>query len=130
MSAEAVTNIVEEEHVDKSSVSHGQNNDTAAARNSGGAIEKKAEVGIKDKQPETNAPHTEPKVQVSAHEQDRENQASRRVKEAQRYHERGKGAKGFFRNGRGGHKNQSRFDPTKQEKSNDPVAIRKQVKSP
>ncbi len=72
----------------------------------------------------------ESKIHISAHERDREEQASRRVQEAQKYNNRdkgGRGGRGGNRGGRGGYRNNNRFDPSKQEKTDDPVAIRKQV---
>lgn len=87
--------------------------------------------GSQKSEPATGAPsaesNAEPKVHVSAHERDREEQASRRVQEAQKYNNRDKGGRGGHRGGRGGFRNNNRFDPSRQEKSDDPVAIRKQV---
>lgn len=130
MSAEAVTKVAEEEHVDPASVSHEHDDDQVVTKGLDTAMPKSDDMDVENKQSGANATHTEPRTQVSAHEQDREEQASRRIKEAQRYHERNKGPKGSSRGGRGGYESRNRFDPTKQEKSDDPVAIRKQVKPP
>ena len=75
----------------------------------------------------TYAEKSESKVHISAHERDREHQASRRVQEAQKYNSDRGARRGGFRGGRGGFKNNNRFDPSGQEQSSDPVAIRKQV---
>ena len=81
--------------------------------------------------PATDAPKdtsgVDGNLPVSSHEQDREEQSSRRVQEAQKYNNRDRRGRGGQRGGRGGHRNNNRFDPSKQEKTDDPVAIRKQV---
>ena len=74
-----------------------------------------------------NTMKTVPKVHISAHERDREESSSRRVQEAQKYNNRDKAKRGGLRGRGGSQQNKSRFDPSRQEKSDDPVAIRKQV---
>ena len=128
MSAEEVTNPAEDAPGDTSAVSQGQNVDKAIAGDKGCAAEKENSTVPEKPQSGASMPDTEPKVHNTAHEGDREKQASHRIKEAQRYHERDKDTRKSSRGGRGGYKNNNRFDPTKQEKSDDPVAIRKQVK--
>ena len=97
-------------------------NGASEQTNSKGAIKPESATDVLEAESKV-----EPKVHVSAHERDREEQASRRVQEAQKYHNRDKRGRGGYRGGRGGYRNNSRFDPSKQEKSDDPVAIRKQV---
>jgi hypothetical protein len=128
MSAEAMPKVAKGEHGDVASVSQVQGNEKSNHETSGGGVRQKDDEVVENQQLGANEPHTEPEVHVSAHEQDRKEQASRRIKEAQQYHERDKRARGSGRAGRVGHRNNNRFDPTKQEKSDDPVAIRKQVK--
>lgn len=98
-----------------------------------GGSEKLGSHDAKNPKSAPDAPEPQPRVHVSAHERDREEQASRRVEEAQKYNNRNRGdgaVRGGFRGGRGGrggYRNNNRFDPSKQEKSDDPIAIRKQV---
>ena len=129
MSAEAKINVAEGEHGDVASVSQVQGNEISNQETSAGGVGQKDDEVVENQQLGANKAHTEPKVHVSAHEQDRKEQASRRIKEAQQYHKRDKGPRGSGQGGRG-YRNGNRFDPSTQEKSDDPVAIRKQVNLP
>ena len=130
MATDLATNAVADGNVEKVSMSERENSVPVNDEKSIRAFEQAGEGSVLNPQSEVAVPETAQEVRVSAHERDREEQASRRIKEAQKYHDRSRGQKGTHRFGRGGFGNKSRFDPSKQEKSDDPAEIRKQVKSP
>ena len=130
MDLEATAKATEDDDVEETPEPQEKNDSVEMEENPNCAKENTNPEDIDKPQPPTDTAKTEPKVHISAHERDREEQASRRVQEAQKYHTRDKAGRGGFRGGRGSYKNNSRFDPSKQEKSDDPVAIRKQVTLP
>ena len=130
MRAEEMAKTAKGEDVEELPVSQDKGGTTLAEGIPEDVSKKTNGEDVKNPQSTAETPKSEPKVHVSAHERDRQEQASRRVQEAQKYHTRDKGRGGGFRGGRGRYKNNSRFDPSKQEKSDDPIAIRKQVNLP
>lgn len=136
MSAEEVSSAKESRSVEETHVQEGQvpselpqnsdikNGASGTSEQTNGESSPNPELATDDTKAVSGP---EPMVHVSAHERDRKEQASRRVQEAQKYNNRDKGGRGGQRGGRGGYRNNNRFDPSKQEKTDDPVAIRKQV---